>query len=255
MHAKSKSLGQAWKTSVIGKVFRATTALFLACTVPAGAAECRLALLLGLDISSSVDESEDALQRGGMVAALTAPEVEAAFFAVDAPVALGVFEWSGRYNQEVVLDWTIIDSRAALVQAAETVARSKRSHNEFPTAMGEALSFAADMLARAPQCVQQTIDIAGDGENNEGDGPQAAYALPAFERITVNGLVVANAADFQTEDRLTQFYAQKVLHGPGSFMVVADGFEDYTRAMRKKLERELGVAVMGAQPAMTETKG
>ncbi|MEO0503102.1 MAG: DUF1194 domain-containing protein, partial [Pseudomonadota bacterium] len=43
------------------------------------AAACRLALLLALDVSSSVDAREDALQRGGLVAALTAPEVVSAF--------------------------------------------------------------------------------------------------------------------------------------------------------------------------------
>lgn len=236
-------------------MIKAATAAFIALASSAEAAECRLALLLGLDISSSVDADEDALQRGGMVSALTAPEVEAAFFAVDAPVALAVFEWSGRYNQEVILNWTLIDSRAALTRVARQIAASKRSYNEFPTAMGEALSFGAEMLAKAPPCLQQTIDIAGDGENNEGNGPGAAYANPAFQRITVNGLVVANAADFQTEDRLTQFYAEQVLHGPGAFMVVADGFDDYERAMREKLERELGVAVIGGHPAPIGPKG
>lgn len=236
-------------------MIRILTLLLMGLAVPAGATECRLALLLGLDISSSVDAEEDALQRGGMVAALTAPEVVQAFFAVDAPVALGVFEWSGRYNQEVILNWTLIDSRAALVRAAETVAASKRSYNEFPTAMGEALTFAAKMVGRAPSCLHQTVDIAGDGENNEGDGPQMAYANPAYDSITVNGLVIANAADFQTEDRLTKFYAEQVLHGPSAFMVVADGFDDYERAMREKLERELGVAMIGQHSTTPEPKG
>lgn len=214
------------------------------CAVPASA-ECRLALLLGLDISSSVDDVEDQLQRGGMVAALTAPEVEAAFFAAGQPVALGVFEWSGRYNQEVILDWSMITDRAALVRAAEVIAISTRSYNEFPTAMGEALDFGAEMLARAPRCLRKIIDMAGDGESNEGHGPDISYAVAAFDTITVNGLVIANAADFQTEERLTAFFEDQVLHGPGAFMVVADGFDDYERALRIKLERELTPATIG----------
>lgn len=210
------------------------------------AAECRLALLLGLDISSSVDVDEDILQRGGMAAALRAPEVEAAFFMADQKVALAVYEWSGRYNQEIVLDWLVIDSPATLAQAADVVGASKRSYAEFPTAMGEALAFGAGMMGRAPGCLRKTIDMAGDGENNEGPGPAMAYALPDFGDITVNGLVVANAADFQTEDRLTAYYRNNVLHGPGAFMVVADGFDDYLRAMRQKLERELTPPAIGA---------
>ncbi|MEL6211423.1 MAG: aminotransferase class I/II-fold pyridoxal phosphate-dependent enzyme [Pseudomonadota bacterium] len=53
-------------------------ALFLALTCAGPAAACRLALLLALDVSSSVDAREDQLQRGGLAAALVAPEVVAA---------------------------------------------------------------------------------------------------------------------------------------------------------------------------------
>lgn len=208
------------------------------------AAACRLALLLALDVSSSVDETEDRLQRGGLVAALTSPEVRAAFFAVDAPVALAAFEWSGRYNQEVLLEWTLIEGPADLLTAAETIAASTRSHNEFPTAMGYALGFGAEMLRRAPNCLNKTIDMAGDGQNNEGFGPRLAYKEFDFDDITVNGLVV-NAAEFASETDLIAFYRDEVLWGPGAFMEVAQGFEDYERAMRRKLERELTPAIIG----------
>lgn len=211
------------------------------------AAACRLALLLALDVSSSVDATEDQLQRGGLVSALTAPEVQAAFFAVDDPVAVAVFEWSGRYNQEVVLDWILIDDPADLLSAAEIIAASKRSHNEFPTAMGYALGYGAMMLGRAPSCLYQTLDMAGDGQNNEGFGPKLAYREFPFENVTVNGLVV-NAAEFASETELIAFYQNEVLRGPGAFMEVAQGFEDYERAMRRKLERELTPPVIGALP-------
>ncbi len=220
-------------------------AILAACCVASPALACRLALLLALDVSSSVDATEDRLQRGGLVAALTAPEVQAAFFANDMPVALAVYEWSGRYNQEVVLDWLLIDSSAALVVAAETVAASVRSHSEFPTAMGYALGFGAEMLARAPRCLRQTIDMAGDGQNNEGFGPQLAYREFAFDEVTVNGLVV-NAAEFTSETMLIEFYEKEVLRGPGAFLEVAQGFEDYERAIRRKLERELTPPVIGS---------
>lgn len=211
------------------------------------ATECRLALVLALDVSSSVDPREDTLQRGGVVAALTAPEVQEAFFAADQHVALAVYEWSGRYQQSLVLDWTMIDSPGALVRAAETVARSTRSHTEFPTAMGYALGYGARLLQRAPACLYQTLDMAGDGQNNDGFGPQAAYREFPFAGVTVNGLVV-NAADFEGEVGLIAFYQGEVLHGPGAFMIVANGFEDYERAMRRKLVRELSPPSIGALP-------
>lgn len=220
------------------------------------AAECRLALALALDVSSSVDAAEDRLQRGGLVAALTAPEVTAAFFAAESHVALAVFEWSGRYNQEVLLDWMLIDSPAALLSAAGTVAASTRSHNDFPTAMGYALGFGAGLLQRSPRCLYKTLDMAGDGQNNEGFGPAAAYAEFPFAGVTVNGLVV-NGADYEAETGLIAFYQGQVLHGPGAFIEIAQGFEDYERAMRRKLERELTPPVIGSVHPLplTDPKG
>lgn len=220
---------------------------FALSSLPLPAFACRLALLLAVDVSSSVDAAEDQLQRGGIVSALIAPEVQNAFFASDVPVALGIYEWSGRYNQEVLLDWVIIDTPSDLLTAAETVADSKRSHNDFPTAMGHALGFGAKMLARAPQCDTKTLDMAGDGQNNEGFGPQAAYREFPFDDITVNGLVV-NGADFEAETGLIAFYEGQVMHGSGAFIVVAQGFDDYARAMRRKLVRELSLPILGALP-------
>ncbi|MFC6638738.1 DUF1194 domain-containing protein [Sulfitobacter sp. JBTF-M27] len=229
--------------------------LIVVLSLPGAAwANCRLALLLALDVSSSVDPSEDALQRGGVVAALTAPEVVAAFFATDQPVALAVYEWSGRYQQDVLLDWTLIDSQRALIEAAETVAATKRGHSDYPTAMGYSLGHGARLFETAPVCTRKTLDMAGDGQNNEGFGPQDAYRAFPFDDITVNGLVV-NAADFEGELGLIAFYRAEVLHGPGAFLEIANGFADYERAMRRKLERELMPAVIGARPGPKDPKG
>ncbi|MGJ8618419.1 MAG: DUF1194 domain-containing protein, partial [Sulfitobacter sp.] len=145
------------------------------------------------------------------------------------------------------------DSRATLVTAAETIANSTRGHSDYPTAMGYALGFGAKMLERAPACLKHTIDMAGDGQNNEGFEPAVAYREFPFDEVTVNGLVV-NGADFEGEVGLIAYYQSQILHGPGAFMVIADGFEDYTRAMRIKLERELSPPTIGLLPAPFDTK-
>ena len=218
------------------------------------AAPCRLALLLALDVSSSVDAQEDNLQRGGLAAALRAPTVARAFFASDAPVALAVYEWSGQNHQQIVLDWTLIDSPGALLRAADTVAASLRSETSEPTAMGYALRFGAALFDQSPACDARTLDMAGDGQNNKGFGPRTAYTAPAFAGITVNGLVV-NAADFEGEIGLIGFYRSQVLHGPGAFMVIATGFADFERAMRAKLIREVTPAALGTLPQLQENRG
>ncbi len=213
---------------------------------------CRLALALALDISTSVDATEDALQRRGLAAALIAPEVQEAFFISPQPVALAVYEWSGSFNQTLLLDWKVIATPADLVSAAHRIGQSERSANDSPTAMGHALAYGATLMQRAPPCLFQTIDISGDGKNNDGYGPQIAYKHFPFENTTVNGLVI-NGADFEGEIDLIPFFQNNVLHGPGAFLEIASGFEDFERAMRRKLERELkGLELSELRPGRTE---
>lgn len=211
----------------------------------AAASDCRLALALALDVSRSVDAREHALQRGGLIAALRAPQVRRAFFAVPLPVALAVYEWSGPAEQHLLLDWTLIRAPGDLDGVADRLARAPRNGTEAPTAMGQALLYGAALMARGPDCLFRTIDISGDGENNEGPGPQDVYALPDFAAITVNGLPI-NGAEYETEIQLIPWFLDNVRHGPGAFIEVAQGFADFERAMTAKLERELSGLVIGA---------
>jgi len=215
---------------------------------------CRLALVLAIDVSSSVDASEDQLQRAGLASALLDPDVEAAFFISSDPVAVYVFEWSGRYNQQVLVDWTVVDTPSALFDVAQDIATSERLHDDFPTAMGYALGYAATALMRAPSCLTQTIDMAGDGVNNDGFGPIDAYSAFPFDGVTVNGLVV-NGADFEGETDLIPFFRNKVIRGPGAFVEIASGFDDYAAAMRRKLLRELTAMIIGTSPQTRAPKG
>ena len=221
----------------------ALVGLLLLAASPA-VAGCRLALVLALDISASVDEREDALQRGGLARALLAPEVTDAFLAdPDAPVWLTVYEWSGPYAQAALLPWTEIAAEADLHAAAAAIAGSTRSRDDMPTALGHALGYAAALLRDGPDCDARTVDVSGDGRNNEGFPPAAIYRAHRFGEVTVNALAIAGG-----EAGLVEYYAAELIHGPGAFVMVADGFRDYERAIRAKLLRELAVPVIGALP-------
>lgn len=206
---------------------------------------CRLALVLALDVSNSVDADEDALQRNGLATALLAPAVRDAFFASDAPVALAVFEWSGRHHQRMMQDWVLIDTPATLEIVADKIATTPRFYYEFPTAIGYALGFSAGLLDTAPQCDAQTIDVSGDGVNNDGFEPRDAFLAFDLEGVTINGLVIEDAALRAGQIDLTTYYLQNVIQGPGAFIEVARGFDDFARAMEIKLVRELGVLMLG----------
>jgi len=212
----------------------------------APAQACRLALVLAMDVSSSVNADEDRLQRTGLAAALMDPEVQAAFFAAGDPVALHVFEWSGRNDQvRLIADWALIETPDDLATVAASIALSPRSRTDMPTAMGHAMGYAATLLENGPECLFHTIDVAGDGENNDGFSPALAYGAFPFVDVTVNALVVATGD--APPSGLVAYFENNVLRGPGAFLEVARGFDDYEAAMRRKLLRELAVQVLGGQ--------
>ncbi|MDJ0631225.1 MAG: DUF1194 domain-containing protein [Rhodobacter sp.] len=207
-------------------------------------AECRLALALALDISSSVDQDEDRLQRIGLANALASPQVQAAILSVPGEtVALAVFEWSGRYQQDITLTWRVLASRADILAAASEIRRSRRRYAEFPTALGYALGFAASVFADAPRCLFKTLDVSGDGVNNDGFAPRLAYENFPLDEVTVNGLSIGGQ-----EDDLAGYYRRELIKGPGAFVEEAADFHDFERAIRRKLVRELETRAIGWLP-------
>ncbi len=233
---------------------QALVGAILLCGLAGGAAAqspCRLALVLGMDISSSVDPLEDALQRGGLARALRSePVVDAILSQPDRPVALAMFEWSGRLQQDMVLGWTMLTDAQTIAQVSEQIARSRRSYDVFATGIGHALTYAHDLFAQGPACDARVLDLSGDGVNNDGINPAAAYASTDFAAITVNALAIEVQEDGTDHapgaggvSGLTAYFQQVVIRGPGAFVETARGFEDVERAMQRKLLRELQIQI------------
>jgi len=212
----------------------------VALLLPQSATACRLALAIGLDASASVDSDEHRLMRAGLANALTSPVVMTALFDSAAPVAILVYEWSGRRQQQVLVDWTILDTPTTRNAVAAEIVAAPRGDDEFPTALGYALGFGATQLAAAPACDFYTLDISGDGENNEGFQPSHAFAHFSFDNVTVNGLAIGGAAV-----DIVEYYQREILRGPGAFIEQARDYQDFEAAMLRKLERELRPMMLG----------
>ncbi|MEM6487538.1 MAG: DUF1194 domain-containing protein [Pseudomonadota bacterium] len=212
---------------------------------PAQAEPCRLALVLALDVSASVDAGEYILLRDGTAAALLSPDVRAAVKALGG-VYISVFEWSGRQKQTLIQPWRVLDGDSAIRAVAERIATHPRSESEYPTALGSALGYAQRQLAAGPSpCNRQVIDVSGDGANNHGFSPESAYRAFDFSGVTVNGLVVAGSAGDAVD-----YYRRRVIRGPAAFVEIARGYEQFEEAMRRKLLREIGVmSLSDADPA------
>ncbi len=211
--------------------------LAIACAVaPLSAQACRLALVLALDVSTSVDQRDYGLQRNGLAKAIRSPEVKTAFLSSGNPVALAAYEWSGPHNHRVILDWSLMSTAADMDRAANRIESVGRLRSGFPTALGRALSFGADMLSRAPVCERQTVDVSGDGRNNDGYPPGVAYQDKAFDDIGVNTLAIGGSEPL---DSLVRYFRENVIRGNGAFVEVARNHEEFEEAMQRKLIREV----------------
>ena len=211
---------------------------------------CRLALLLALDVSSSVDAEEYILQRDGLAAALSDPAIRSAILEGNGHVSLAIYEWSGRRQSAMVSNWTALTDNAAIDSVIKNLMSAPRSHTRFPTAMGYALGYGAMLLARGPECDRQVIDLSGDGENNDGFPPHLAYKNFPFSNVTVNGLAVLGGSD----DVLDYFH-REVRFGFGAFVETSEGYQGYREAMTRKLFRELNDMILGANPIQDPRPG
>ncbi|NNE80948.1 MAG: DUF1194 domain-containing protein [Silicimonas sp.] len=223
----------------------ALTALMLAWT--GGPADsCRLALSLALDVSGSVNADEYRLQVQGLAAALEDPEVQAAFLAIEGtPVALSIYEWSSSKYQRLIQDWIVIGSADALSSLASKVRRWQREPAPEATGLGAALGFGHDLIARAPACWQTTLDVSGDGENNDWPTPRDLKKQGELRGLRINGLVIA--ATDEGAAKLSAYFRAVVIQGPDAFVEVALGFDDYSRAMKRKLLKELATQPLGSR--------
>ncbi len=202
--------------------------------LPVHAQGCGLALLLAIDVSLSVDEREFALQTGGIAEALTDPSVMAVIGSVDGGVALSVAQWSGRDDQHLSLPWRLISNSADIETAAGDIAAIRRVFAS-KTAPGSALVRSRNIHRDNPYaCNRRVTDVSGDGIENSGVNTRRAATALIAQGTTINGLVILG-----DDTRVEAFYRHNVIGGDGHFLEIASGFDDYGRAMRDKLLREL----------------
>lgn len=204
------------------------------------AAECRLALALGMDVSRSIDRRDYEIERAGLIAALRSSPIREAFLRPEGHVVFALYEWSGEGMQSVILPWTEVHGAADIDRIIGVVAGHKRDPRQKATALGDALVFGRAMLGEAGVCASYTLDISGDGQNNQGPGPDRIYETVDFTGVTVNGLAIGSH-----ERGLVDYYETQVIRGPGAFVVSSPAQKDFPAAIRKKLEKELQVKLIG----------
>jgi hypothetical protein len=207
---------------------------------------CSLALVLAMDASKSMSSADFKLAFHGTAAALRSDEVQTAILAQASPVALIAFEWSGQDHQQIVHEWALLQSREDIDEFACSLETHDRSGIGQKTGLGAALAFSYDALEKGPNCGRKVIDVSSDGYNSDGMTPAEFYARNPPGDVTVNALVIGG----DTNSYIWRYFRDEVLHGPGAFGLAIRSFEDYPRAIKEKLLRELKSPRLSAVPKL-----
>jgi hypothetical protein len=200
-------------------------------------------LVLAVDVSRSVDEDEARLQREGYRAAVSDPVVvEAIRSGMIGAVGLAYVEWAGAEYQRQVLPWFRISGAAEARAWSEKLAEAPRASLSW-TSISGALDFSRTVLEQAPfDATRRVIDVSGDGVNNSGGPVELSRDRVVAEGVTINGLPIVN--DRPTFGRmppipLDEYYRDSVIGGPGAFVIVAEDFQSFGQAVKRKLIREI----------------
>ena len=233
------------------RLIRCVPALVLALVALVSSAQAAepvdLLLVLASDVSRSVDHPKFLLQRDGYAAAVSNPQVlEAIKSGPYGKIAICFIEWSGFGAQKVVIDWTAIDGVATARKFGDMVVEAPRSFADR-TSISGGIDFAAAHFARAPfEASRRTIDVSGDGTNNAGRDVRLARDEALAQGVTINGLVILsdrqmpwNAEHTNPPGGLEAYYRENVMGGPGSFVMVAEDFQSFGRAIIKKMIAEI----------------
>jgi hypothetical protein len=220
--------------------------------VAAQATRVDLELVLLADATGSIDETEIRLQRQGYADAMVDPQV---LWAIDnggaeSRIAVTYVEWAGAASQDIVVEWMVIEDEAsARVFGERLMAAPRRAYGT--NAIGAALLRGLSLIEENDfDGWRKVIDLSGDSSWNP-QGPSLAVARDAVlgAGIVVNGLAILCREPCSGRPRFENLeaeYQDKIIGGPGSFVVTADGDQSFAQAVRRKLILE--IADLGGAP-------
>ena len=194
-----------------------------------------LALVLAIDCSDSVDDTEFRQQLDGIARAFRHQAIIDAI--KDGPtgrVAVTAIEWSNPQSPTVVVKWMVVDGASSAESFARQIERAKRLVIGG-TSISAAIDASTALLLSAPYRAGRLVaDISSDGINNTGDRPEVARDRAISLGVVINGLTILNEVPY-----LALYFKNRVIGGSGSFVVDAADYLAYEKAILQKLLREI----------------
>jgi Protein of unknown function (DUF1194) len=188
-------------------------------------------LVLSVDASGSISNSEFNLQKQGYVNAFKDATIQNKISSLPGGIAATLSYWSTSAQQSV--SWFHITDTASANNFADAIAATIRPFSGG-TDIDNAITFAANLLDTNDFVgTRRVIDVSGDGTNSSGINTLKAARDNAVNRgIIINGLPIGSSS-------LTNYYRDNVIGGSGSFVLAANSFADFDNAIKQKIGREI----------------
>jgi len=196
------------------------------------------ALILTVDVSSSVDEKRYVLQMEGIAAALEDEGViNTVLGGANGAILISMVTWADK--SKLAVPWTMVSNAQQAKELAATIRKLPQQEGEF-TCVGRMARYVADkVVARLPAKADKiVVDVSGDGPDNCNTGKLLENSRADLFGIgvTINGLPILEGKDAAT---IEDWYKENIIGGPGAFIVAAKGYEDFARAFRQKFVVEV----------------
>lgn len=223
------------------------TALFSINT--AYAQDVDLELVLAMDASGSISEHEYMLQLNGTADAFLDSNIQAAISSGPrGKIAVAIVLWSDAAFPKANSGWHILDDEASIIAFSNLVrkfnltADNKMGANGGGTGIGAGVAEAIRLIRENKlNGERMVVDVSGDGIETDFWFTRKTIMMPDAKLLAEINNVTINGLPILTRDHpdLDQYYRENVIYGPGSFIEKATDFNDFARAIRRKLFREI----------------
>ena len=204
-----------------------------------------LELVLLVDVSASVSREEYRLQVLGLATAFRSPAILEAVQEAGG-IAVCIIQWAQKNLQHLSVDWRHLENEGDVLKFAIEVASMQRPAPSGQTAIGEALKFAKrELNMNRFDGLRRVIDLSGDGRSNDGEYLPGPRREVLESGITINGLAILN----EMPD-LGEYFQEKLIGGPDSFVMTANDYADFARAIQEKLDREIRHPPLARNPSL-----
>ncbi|HWT08226.1 MAG TPA: DUF1194 domain-containing protein [Roseomonas sp.] len=206
--------------------------------------EVNVELVLAVDVSRSVDTEEMEMQMRGYAEAFRDPRLaEGIAGGPMGAIAVTLFVWSDWNIQHTLVPWMRLDGPASAERFASALDGASRETYLY-TSISGAIDYAAAQFGQRFEGLRRVVDISGDGVNNSGRPLPDARAEALGQGIVLNGLAVLDRSPQPSTllaglPPVDEYYRNEVIGGPGAFLMVAEGYEAFAGAVRRKIIREI----------------